>query len=438
MSTWGEWLGLTNSAEDSDQNTSSNVAQTTEGESNTDKREGFESVIESSHGSPSLSSSHSAHTDFKQSAFAEYASMVGMDVVNAGFSLPIFCFEPSTELSRMSETFEFGYLMNTAASYKSDPVLKHAYVAAFVVSGYAHSIRLLKPFDSVPGETFQLEILDWNMKYIAEHISNDPSLSVGFCEGNGWSFTEDVQACAVYHGNSLEISNKGHRKLCFDGNEVLTWKFPKTTVNNLVLGSTYIEHHGELKIENTKNGFKIEMEFAQKGWFDYAKGGGVSGCVMDQDGNVKMKLKGSWMESLVGIYVGEDGQETGEEIELWNAGEHFVQDDVWKFTKFSCGYFDVTEDELKKYPPTDSRQRLDVRYLLKGKSQLAGEAKNWIEYQRKQRENEHKSDEKAVLSARYFKQVDKDTQFTEWDYIGDYWDKTQSIPDAEFEAMKLF
>jgi oxysterol-binding protein-related protein 3/6/7 len=79
-------------------------------------------------------------------------SVIGMDVMNMRLSLPIWLFEPTTALTRMCETFEFSELLDRAAKEK-DPVLRDALVAAFVISAFAHTERVRKPFNPVLGES---------------------------------------------------------------------------------------------------------------------------------------------------------------------------------------------------------------------------------------------------------------------------------------------
>lgn len=88
----------------------------------------------------------------RQALWKQLLSVVGMDVMNMRLSLPIWVFEPSTALTRMAEMFEYSSLLDRAAK-ENDPVLRDALVAAFLVSAYAHTERVRKPFNPVLGES---------------------------------------------------------------------------------------------------------------------------------------------------------------------------------------------------------------------------------------------------------------------------------------------
>jgi hypothetical protein len=88
----------------------------------------------------------------RQALWKQLMSVIGMDVMNMRLSLPIWLFEPTTALTRMCETFEFSELLDRAAK-ESDPVLRDALVAAFVISAFAHTERVRKPFNPVLGES---------------------------------------------------------------------------------------------------------------------------------------------------------------------------------------------------------------------------------------------------------------------------------------------
>jgi len=459
MSTWGEWLGLS-SSEGATRTAENGAASSGKGETGSSSNaaaaddkavEEVRKALESGAGVDA----HEHHmvydgkevdeTEFKQSAFAEYASMVGMDVMNMSLSLPIYCFEPSTVLSRMSETFEFAHLLNTAAS-QTDPAMKHAYVAAFIVSSYAHSaVRTLKPFDSVPGETFEMHQPEIGVRYVAEHVRDEPrSLSIGYCEGQGWSFTEDVQAKAVFHGNSLEISNDGHRKLIFDnandGPEVLSWLYPSTNVCNLFLGGTYIDHHGELTVRNHSTGMRIVMRFTQSGWFESGRFE-VKGAVVGENDQALVLLEGKWNEYLVAkkpqkTDAGET--ETDMETDLWRANDHVDKSSAWNFTKLAKSYFDARgEEELARLPLTDSRQRRDVSLLFQGRSGDSSDARSKVLFKQNARKNADGGVD-AESKVRYFKKVDSELAHTDWDFAGTYWDDIASLTPEQRLAQALF
>ncbi|KAA8496552.1 Oxysterol-binding protein 8 [Porphyridium purpureum] len=432
MSTWSQWLGIGGSA---DEQAPAEGTQTAEDDAKT-----VEKVREALATGQATGESHHLvyegkevnEEEYKKSAFAQYASMVGMEMNQAGvsLSLPIFIFEPSTTLSRMCETWEFSHVMNTAAE-QTDPVMRYAYASAAIVSGYAHSVRLLKPFDSVPGETFELEDKDLGFRYVGEHIRDEPPLSVAFCEGKGWTFTEDVQVNAKFHGNSVEISNKGHRKIVFlDTGEVLTWRFPTTSVCNLFVGSSYVDHYGSLFITSNKSDYEVDLEFSQCGWFESGRYD-VTGHIKDGSGKDVLRLVGKWNSHVDSCKPGDEEHVT----RLWTAGEHVDANSKWNYTNFSENFFKAGTEALKSAPPTDSRRRKDIMKLYEGHSKEASEARSRIEQIRVTRSQ---SLDKDNPTARWFTPANVSEAFTEWEYTGKYWEATRNLTDEQRREMTLF
>mmetsp|Transcript_6195 Transcript_6195/g.11197 ORF Transcript_6195/g.11197 Transcript_6195/m.11197 type:complete len:510 (+) Transcript_6195:866-2395(+) len=433
MSTWGEWLGLTSSSTPAATNDSSAEGSKPgpdQVENLTDEQT-LEMVKEALDSGLTRKDSHEHHYTYegeevdeeslKKSMFMQFASMIGMDVMNMSFNLPIFLFEPTTTTTRMAETFQFVELMNKAAAEK-DPVMRHAYVAAFIISSYCHSIRLLMPFDSVPGETFALDLRDLKVRYLAEHIRDSPNpLTLGYGEGPGWSFTEDVQVQATFHGNSVAVSNKGHRKITFtDSGEVLSWTFPTSTAHNLFVGSSYIDHSGKLQIKSNQHAIEVDLDFVPCGWFESGRYE-VKGAILDESRKSVLKLDGKWNSHMYACKPGDEDHP----IVLWEAGDHYLDGSAWKFTKFGDA-FHIPLAELQKHkniPLSDARYRKDVQYLWDQNKKMAAEARNQMESKRKQIKKNIKGDPLAMTESKFFhKCKDLSTSFTEWDYSGKYWE----------------
>jgi hypothetical protein len=141
--TWGGWLSsMANSAIDS-----------VLGESQAPETfEALETNDSIGRESPTANEFSEVDSASRQALWKQLVSVIGMDVMNMRLSLPIWLFEPTTALTRMCETFEFSELLDRAAKEK-DPVLRDALVAAFVISAFAHTERVRKPFNPVLGES---------------------------------------------------------------------------------------------------------------------------------------------------------------------------------------------------------------------------------------------------------------------------------------------
>jgi oxysterol-binding protein-related protein 3/6/7 len=109
--------------------------------------------------------------------------------------------EPITLLQRKAEEAEYHHLLHEA-SQTPDPVERMCYVAAFAVSGYAHTqhrssrkglwvltllfalhgAHLNLTSNPLLAETFEIP----EMKFISEKVSHNPVVMAYHAEGEGW------------------------------------------------------------------------------------------------------------------------------------------------------------------------------------------------------------------------------------------------------------
>ncbi len=96
----------------------------------------------------------------------------------AGFVNDLYCLfsqvnfsEPLSMLQRLSENFEYSYVLDRAAAC-TDPVEQLAYVSAFVVSSYASTAcRVNKPFNPLLNETYECDRTDdLGWRAVAEQV----------------------------------------------------------------------------------------------------------------------------------------------------------------------------------------------------------------------------------------------------------------------------
>ncbi|KAJ3325533.1 Oxysterol-binding protein, partial [Gonapodya sp. JEL0774] len=82
---------------------------------------------------------------------------------------------PLSLLQSIAEEFEYADLLDKAA-HMEDPVDRIAFVAAFAVSGYAHTRNRCgrKPFNPLLGETYELIRADKGFRFIAEKVVHHP------------------------------------------------------------------------------------------------------------------------------------------------------------------------------------------------------------------------------------------------------------------------
>lgn len=85
--------------------------------------------------------------------------------------MPVNFNEPISMLQRLTEDYEYSYLLDRAAEC-TDPCEQLAYVAAFTVSGYSSTInRTGKPFNPLLGETYECDRTDdLGWRCVAEQV----------------------------------------------------------------------------------------------------------------------------------------------------------------------------------------------------------------------------------------------------------------------------
>ena len=75
---------------------------------------------------------------------------------------------------------------------------------------------------------------------------------------------------------------------------------PKLTVNNLIVGTTFLDIDGKLKSINKTTGDTLEVNFTTRGW---TTSSGLSGKCLDSTGKTIYKIEGSWLDKLTIIDV---------------------------------------------------------------------------------------------------------------------------------------
>jgi len=375
------------------------------------------------------SSAHHAHRnpiihehDDKKGFFSTLTSIVGMDVQNMRMSVPLWVFEPTSALMRMAETYEFCHLLNEAACC-DDEVLRNTYMAAFVVSAFAHTTRTGKPFVPVLGETFEYkeEYDDGKgrgIEFFAEQVSSNPDVAASFVQGQGWKSGETVDVMAFFHGNAIEVKSRGSRYVVLEKyNEVYSWNLPISLASNLLVGGAFLDHFGVVLVTNHTTGYVSELHFRRMGWFNAGKQEFMGWLVSPQGAKV-VHYEGKWASHFNATFVSNTNEGKKPEVRrLWTAGDHKVPNDKFKFTKYTYQLlgidpktkeyagkhreameadFRCPDAELERYrpAPTDSRYREDIVYHAKGQNNLANQSRSEIEKKCAARERELKSSHK--------------------------------------------
>jgi len=292
-----------------------------------------------------------------------------------------------------------------------------AYVAAFNCALYCTAIRTRKPFNPLLGETFEIVQKDNKFRFVAEQVSHHPPIGVSQTESKHYTLNLETELKSKFYGNSSEIIIMGNNHLRLTKGDHISWGHLTTACHNIIIGSLWLDHYGDLSIENHTTGEKCIMKFQKAGWL----GAGrylVTGDILDQAGNVRIKLHGKWNEALYGQRV--DGDKISEDYLIWEASQE-PQDPKFHFPKFIYDeVINLTPEYLKALPPADSRLRQDRRLLEVGELDQASRCKHEMEEAQRARKKEREA-RGEIWAPRYFERVEDAKFGYQWQFNNKYW-----------------
>lgn len=365
----------------------------------------------------------------RKGLFSQMSGYIGKDITSM-ISLPVWIFEPISFLQVMSEPLQYEHLLQKAAEAE-DPLDRLVFLAAFNCALYSAAIRTKKPFNPILGETFEVVSKDERFKFIAEQVSHHPPIGVSETTSKDYTMQLETDLKSKFYGNSTEvfIGGTNHMRIHKTG-EHITWGHLVTCCHNIILGSIWVDHYGDLTFTNHTTGDKCVLKFQKAGYF----GAGryvVAGEVFDKEGNLKITLNGKWNDSLRARKVG------GEEYLVWDSENKVITN--------KNGFSNYIIEEVINLPPeyeailpqTDSRLRADRRALESGDIDKAAKMKHELEEAQRaaKRAREAKGEQWAN---RYFEK-EEDPEFGyQWKFNGKYWDErkereSRHTRDAEIE-----
>lgn len=359
--------------------------------------------------------------------------------------MPVNFNEPLSMLQRLTENFEYAYLLDMAANCENE-CEQLAYVAAFSVSNYSSTAdRIAKPFNPLLGETYECDRTDdFGWRCISEQVSHHPPISMLFCEGYKWVCYQEFTMRSKFRvkylqvlptGNTIvEFKNTGHKYV---------WQKVTTTIHNIVVGKIWVDQEGESEIIGLKaaQGLKCLVEYIPYSYFSKTQQRCVKGTIINREGEVPMLLRGSW-DREIGILpvISHTGKGpnlsyvTGDYTAIWTRSKAPPDNEkIYNFTTFTC-QLNEWEDYVA---PTDSRRRPDQRLMEDGlwdesnleKSRL--EEKQRVARRKTEAENRHltenpsESNVNTMLSGYlpvWFSLIpEEDTNVMMFVYNGTYW-----------------
>ena len=183
---------------------------------------------------------------------------------------------------------------------------------------------------------------------------------------------------------------------------------PSSFTRNLMMGTKYLEHCGEMVVANTNDGTRCVLDFKETGYWASTPNV-VAGSIYSRDGKAVGRLEGKWDEQMA------QKLDSDHFRVLWRVTP-FPRDasEYYGYTYFGITLNEITADIEGKLPSTDSRFRPDVRALEEGDVERAEQEKQRVEQM--QRERRQNGKEPRPM---WFKQVDGSD---EWVYAGGYWE----------------
>lgn len=358
---------------------------------------------------------------------------IGKDL--ARVSMPAALNEPVNLLQRLCEELEYSELLDTAAN-TPDPFQRMVYIAAFAISGYSTATfrNRYKPVNPVLGETFECIREDRGFRLISEQVCHHPPISACHAESDNFCFWQDQRWKNKFWGKSLEIMPTGMVNVTIPKyGDHYEWNKVVTCIHNVFSQQRYLEHYGEVTIQNLNSDVcTCKITFVKsRYWGSDTNKNEVQGTVLDENGSVIHRFGGLWHE---GIFC--DTLPTPKCV--WKPDPQ--PKDYLLYYGFSSFAMEMNElpPELEPFlPPTDSRLRPDQRMLEEGLVDEADRKKDEIEeLQRLRRKELAKKGEEHV--PRFFKKTKDHCGQDVWLNNGTYWNLREDPGFASLENLNLW
>ncbi|XP_068610323.1 oxysterol-binding protein-related protein 7 [Brachionichthys hirsutus] len=358
---------------------------------------------------------------------------IGKDL--ARVSMPAALNEPLNLLQRLCEELEYSELLDVANS-TADPFQRMVYIAAFAISGYSTATfrNRYKPFNPVLGETFECVREDRGFRLISEQVCHHPPISACHADSENFSFWQDQRWKNKFWGKSLEILPTGLVNVTLPRfGDHYEWNKVVTCIHNVFSQQRYLEHYGEVTIRNLNSDVcTCKITFIKsRYWGSDTNKNEVQGAVLDQSGGVIHRFGGLWHE---GVFC--DTLPTPKCV--WKPNpqpEDYLL--YYGFSSFAMELNELTPDLKPLLPPTDSRLRLDQRFLEEGKVDETDKKKDDIEaFQRERRRELSKRGEEHV--PRFFRKAKDSCGRDVWLTNGTYWKLRENPGFADTENLILW
>ncbi|XP_047194344.1 oxysterol-binding protein-related protein 7 isoform X3 [Hippoglossus stenolepis] len=358
---------------------------------------------------------------------------IGKDL--ARVSMPAALNEPVNLLQRLCEELEYSELLDTANN-TPDPYQRMVYIAAFAISGYSTATfrNHYKPFNPVLGETFECVREDRGFRLVCEQVCHHPPISACHADSDNFSFWQDQRWKNKFWGKSLEILPTGMVNVTLPRyGDHYEWNKVVTCIHNVLSQQRYLEHYGEVTIQNLKsNVCTCKITFVKsRYWGSDMNKNEVQGTVLDQSGSVIHRFGGLWHEGIVCDTLPTPNC-------VWKPNPQPKDHQLYYgFSSFAMELNELHPDLKPLLPPTDSRLRPDQRLLEEGQVDEADRKKDGIEeFQRAWRKELGKKGEEHV--PRFFKKAKDSCGRDVWLTNRTYWKLRENPGFAKTQNITLW
>lgn len=251
------------------------------------------------------------------------------------------------------------------------------------------------------GETYELVTKDF--RYFSEQVSHHPPISAFVQEGPGYVITGSLftKSKLGFGGGTglMTVANLTPNDYFFEQHdETITVTKPEIVIQNLVLGTLYIDFEGKIVATNQRTNERATVEFYPRGWTTSSY---LTGSICDAYGNEVYKIDGAAQDKVYYTRVA-----TGERKVLWERDPPFEDSDRqfnWNLVNVNLNY--VCPEMSGVVAPTDTRFRGDQRLYEEGKEDAADEEKIRLEVKQRKARKE-RADAGVEWQPQFFNEVD--------------------------------
>eukprot|EP01126_Amoeba_proteus_P021890 TRINITY_DN2226_c0_g2_i3.p1 TRINITY_DN2226_c0_g2~~TRINITY_DN2226_c0_g2_i3.p1 ORF type:complete len:290 (-),score=52.51 TRINITY_DN2226_c0_g2_i3:109-978(-) len=215
---------------------------------------------------------------------------------------------------------------------------------------------------------------------------------------------------------------------------------PSSKIHNIVMGSTWLEHYGQLVVEDLSDGTDCRVDFHAGSWFrgvNYE----IEAEIFDSQWNKVIQLNGAWNSHVSAEWISDtEDFPSGTQLTLWINDEEDWSLKPYRLTDYSLSFNYLSKEMKSIILPTDSRRRLDIRYLIKGEDKRATAWKKVKENKQREEEKIRKANSpegEASWTPVWFKDSLSPTGEPFWVFNNEFWLDREKREKARSEGLPV-